>query len=135
MGACDGIASWIIAVGSIVIVISIHLFIRGWSPGDQSEFVLAGPSLKTEYEEETKGKNDKDEKDNTSDKKTHSKTLGDNLKAEEEEIENDLFAMNNNGWRCVCESGFLPPGMLKSFGSAEALIRLGAGQCYHKNAR
>ena len=35
-------------------------------------------------------------------------------------------------WRCVCEKGFLPPGMLKSFSSAEAVVRLGTGQCYHK---
>jgi hypothetical protein len=35
-------------------------------------------------------------------------------------------------WRCVCENGFLPPGLLKSFGSAEAIVRLGTGQCYHK---
>lgn len=34
-------------------------------------------------------------------------------------------------WRCVCEGGFLPPGM---FGGAEAVFRLGTGQCYHKQA-
>jgi hypothetical protein len=39
---------------------------------------------------------------------------------------------DNNTWRCVCENGFLPPGLLKSFGGAEAMIRLGTGQCYHK---
>jgi hypothetical protein len=43
----------------------------------------------------------------------------------------DLFAMNDK-WRCACEGGFLPPGMLKTFGSAEAMMRLGTGQCYHK---
>jgi hypothetical protein len=46
----------------------------------------------------------------------------------ENEEEEDLFAMNNN-WRCACEGGFLPPGM---FGGAEAVMRMGAGQCYHK---
>lgn len=46
----------------------------------------------------------------------------------EEEEEEDLFAMNNN-WRCACENGFLPPGML---GGAEAVFRMGTGQCYHK---
>lgn len=35
-------------------------------------------------------------------------------------------------WRCACEGGFLPPGMLKAFGGAEAVMRLGSGQCYHK---
>jgi hypothetical protein len=39
-----------------------------------------------------------------------------------------------NGWRCVCQEGFLPPGLLKSFGTAEAMVKLGTGQCYHKQA-
>lgn len=39
---------------------------------------------------------------------------------------------NNNKWRCACEGGFLPPGLLKTFGGAEAVMRLGSGQCYHK---
>jgi len=40
---------------------------------------------------------------------------------------------DNNNWRCACEGGFLPPGLLKDvFGGAEAAMRLGAGQCYHK---
>ena len=50
---------------------------------------------------------------------------------DEEEEEENLFQMNNQ-WRCACEGGFLPPGMLKSFGGAEAMMRLGTGQCYHK---
>lgn len=38
-----------------------------------------------------------------------------------------------NQWRCVCEEGsFLPPALLKTFGPAEAMVRLGTGQCYHK---
>jgi hypothetical protein len=42
---------------------------------------------------------------------------------------------NSNNWRCVCETGFLPPGMLKSLGgSAESVFKLGTGQCYHKQA-
>lgn len=41
---------------------------------------------------------------------------------------------SDNNWRCACEGGFLPPGMLKSFGGAEAVMRLGTGQCYHKQA-
>jgi hypothetical protein len=54
---------------------------------------------------------------------------------DDDDDEEDLVAMNNNNnnnWRCACEGGFLPPGMLKSFGSAEAMVRLGTGQCYHK---
>jgi hypothetical protein len=40
----------------------------------------------------------------------------------------------NEGWRCVCETGFLPPGLLKSFGGMEAMVRMSTGQCYHKTA-
>jgi hypothetical protein len=40
--------------------------------------------------------------------------------------------VSNNTWKCACQNGFLPPGMLKTFGSAEAMMRLGTGQCYHK---
>lgn len=39
---------------------------------------------------------------------------------------------NNNTWKCSCEGGFFSAGMLKTFGSAEAVMRLGSGQCYHK---
>mmetsp|Transcript_13899 Transcript_13899/g.32376 ORF Transcript_13899/g.32376 Transcript_13899/m.32376 type:complete len:168 (+) Transcript_13899:109-612(+) len=35
-------------------------------------------------------------------------------------------------WKCACEFGFLPAGILKTFGNAEAMMRLGVGQCYHK---
>jgi hypothetical protein len=42
---------------------------------------------------------------------------------------------NDNQWRCACaDGGFLPPGMLSSLGGAEAVFRLGTGQCYHKQA-
>ena len=50
---------------------------------------------------------------------------------EDDDYEKDLFQKNDQ-WRCACEGGFLLPGMLKSFGSANAVMRLGAGQCYHK---
>ena len=45
---------------------------------------------------------------------------------------NDTGKSDNNSWRCACENGFLPPSLLKSFGGAEAMLRLGSGQCYHK---
>ncbi len=38
----------------------------------------------------------------------------------------------NNNWRCACEGGFLPPGLLQHFSGAEAVLRMSAGQCYHK---
>lgn len=34
-------------------------------------------------------------------------------------------------WRCACEGGFLPPGM---FGNMEAVLKMGSGQCYHKQS-
>jgi len=38
-----------------------------------------------------------------------------------------------NQWRCACETGFLPPGMLgQSLGGAEAVLRMSTGRCYHK---
>lgn len=55
------------------------------------------------------------------------------VSGEDDKDEKDLFQLNtNNQWRCACNGGFLPPGLLKSFGSAEAVMRLGTGQCYHK---
>eukprot|EP00978_Attheya_sp_CCMP212_P047529 scaffold421695_cov71-Attheya_sp.AAC.1 len=39
---------------------------------------------------------------------------------------------SDNNWRCACEGGFLPPGLLKTFGGAEAVFRMSTGQCYHK---
>lgn len=51
------------------------------------------------------------------------------------EITNDITSNDNNNninWRCVCETGFLPAGLLKTFGGAESMVRLGTGQCYHK---
>lgn len=41
---------------------------------------------------------------------------------------------DSENWRCVCETGFLPPGLLKSFGGMEAMVRMSTGQCYHKTA-
>jgi hypothetical protein len=40
--------------------------------------------------------------------------------------------VSSSNWRCACEGGFLPPGMLQSLGGAEAVIRMSTGQCYHK---
>ncbi len=53
-----------------------------------------------------------------------------NSKNNDDQDENILS--DNNTWRCACESGFLPPGLLKSFGGMEAMMRMGTGQCYHK---
>jgi hypothetical protein len=48
----------------------------------------------------------------------------------EEVIETDLDDIMK--WRCVCEQGFLPPGMLKSFSGMESILRTSTGKCYHK---
>ena len=53
-------------------------------------------------------------------------------KKEDDENDDDLGTNNSNTWRCACENGFLPPGLLKTFGGAEAVMRMGMGQCYHK---
>ena len=39
---------------------------------------------------------------------------------------------DTNKWRCACEGGFLPPGLLKTFGRAESVYKMGVGDCYHK---
>jgi hypothetical protein len=41
---------------------------------------------------------------------------------------NNFASTTTNNWRCVCGQGFLPSGM---FGNAEAVLRMGSGQCYH----
>jgi beta-glucosidase/6-phospho-beta-glucosidase/beta-galactosidase len=56
---------------------------------------------------------------------------------EEEEVEKEEeeeITSSASNWRCACEEGFLPPGLLKSFGGAEAVIKMVSGQCYHKQA-
>lgn len=45
---------------------------------------------------------------------------------------NATNATDASQWRCACETGFVPSGLLKSFGGAESVIRLSTGQCYHK---
>jgi hypothetical protein len=76
------------------------------------DVATARPSPKADANETTTDPKDDDDKKSDSD-------------------DEDLFAMNDK-WRCACEGGFLPPGMLKTFGGAEAMMRLGTGQCYHK---
>ena len=43
----------------------------------------------------------------------------------------DAKNATDTNWRCACQGGFLPPGLLKSLGGAEAFMRMSAGQCYH----
>lgn len=50
---------------------------------------------------------------------------------EEEEQENTL-GTNNDTFQCACGQGWIPPGLVKTLGGAEAIFRMGSGQCYHK---
>lgn len=43
----------------------------------------------------------------------------------------DNTTSTNNQWRCACEGGFLPAGMLQSLGGAQAVFNMGIGSCYH----
>ena len=54
-----------------------------------------------------------------------------NLQGEEQLPLKQTQAADNSTttWRCACEGGFFPPGM---FGNTEAVLRMGSGQCYHK---
>jgi hypothetical protein len=77
-------------------------------------------------------KKEKDDDNDDSDKFPDHPDNFEKDKADSESFFRMNESNNNNNWRCACEGGFLPPGMLKSFGSAEAMMRLGTGQCYHK---
>jgi hypothetical protein len=58
--------------------------------------------------------------------------FNDSVKKEVERVERGATKKDNgknSNWRCACEGGFLPPGI---FGNAEAVLRMGSGQCYHK---
>lgn len=81
--------------------------------------------------DETSTEDDEEDEDIDDDKKDGNDEKDDNGDNDDDNDEDDLFKMNDQ-WRCACEGGFLPPGMLKSFGGAEAMMRLGTGQCYHK---
>lgn len=70
----------------------------------------------------------------TTNNDTFSSTSSIGNKGIKKKMNNDeaMSISDNNSWRCACENGFLPPGLLKSFGGVEAMIRMGSGQCYHK---
>jgi hypothetical protein len=93
--------------------ITVQSFLEVHKKGDFPEVrkVEEGEVEEEEKAEEEKEVNEKEEK----------------LEEKEEEL-----ASNTSNWRCACEGGFLPPGLLKTFGSAEAVIRMSTGQCYHK---
>ncbi len=59
-------------------------------------------------------------------------TAGGEPESNNKENKDDGKGDTKNTWRCACENGFLPPNLLKSFGGVESMVRMGAGQCYHK---
>jgi hypothetical protein len=85
--------------------ITVQSFLEVHKKGDFPEF------RKEEEEEEEEEEVEKDKK---------------------EEVEKEEIASSTNNWRCACENGFLPPGLLKTFGGAEAVMRMSTGQCFHK---
>lgn len=125
----------VFTIGLVVLVQAMF-----WLPSFSSRKETAeqdGESVSNEDEDIANGnfevRTDKDDKPESEEKKsltTNNRTETDaDTKAE---VDSALLTSNNNTWRCACEGGFLPPGMLKSFGTAEAMMRLGTGQCYHK---
>jgi hypothetical protein len=95
--------------------------------------------------ESGRDKNEKEISNSSSSLDTKKCNNGDEVENNKEDNEEDWFKINdgstktgnnnnNNNWRCACEFGFLPAGMLKTFGNAEAIAKLGIGQCYHKQS-
>jgi len=57
-----------------------------------------------------------------------------NQSIKDKEIPSGPSFGKTENWRCACDGRFLPPSLLKSFGGMEAAVKLGIGQCYHKNS-
>jgi len=107
---------------------------------EQSSSIIIQDQPSSENKTSTNKSREKSLKGRDGDEEVFSrKPLEKGKAGDENENEEDWFKMNdgntgnsNNNWRCACEFGFLPAGMLKTFGSAEAIAKLGIGQCYHK---
>lgn len=64
--------------------------------------------------------------DRNNDKDNNNNNTNSNHVEKDDIVKKDAFLQQQNDqWRCVCETGFLPPGLLKSFGGAEAMMRVG----------
>lgn len=64
-------------------------------------------------------------------RKTKNKSIPASVSKTNETVSNKTKSSEYK-WRCACEGGFLPPGLLKNFSGVESVMRLGSGQCYHK---
>lgn len=127
----------LIPIATIGLVIFVQVIF--WFPSSPKSPAAEGAesdnkSAVEQREMEESLNNHKNNNDVASNSTTDTNSVPETNKAEETATveDSDLFQKSNNNWRCACEGGFLPPGMLKTFGSAEAMMRLGTGQCYHK---
>ncbi len=116
----ETIASWVVPLFTIGVVLCVQCIF--WIP------TLSSKSNVTATPNEPLEKNNRNDGALLSMPSTASTGMNEK---EGDDNDKDLFQRNDQ-WRCACEGGFLPPGLLKSFGSAEAMMRLGTGQCYHK---
>ena len=113
--------SILIVVFSVAAILTVNMF-------------LPNRSIYAAFEE---GVDDFDESDSLNEKhktgfQTESMKQSGSLPVDHDDSLTEEGSENN--WRCACDSSFLPAGLLKSFGGAENVIRLGTGQCYHTKA-
>lgn len=133
--------SWLLPIGTISLVVFVQILF--WRPSDDPEEVVVIDASSNNNMEESSSTSDNptnhttqttDDSSSSSVPRTSAKEHPKQQSMDEDnDDDEDLFQMNDT-WRCACENGFLPPGMLKTFGNAEAMIRLGTGQCYHKQS-
>ena len=124
----------------------IATILKGGNSGDSQTFQnktlnqLEDMNAKQVAEKENNERHDSEQKFPSSVDRTNIKR-NDKVKEDEvtskDEVDNSRKVVKQpkdsvSEWRCVCETGFLPPGLLKSFGGMEAMVRMSAGQCYHK---
>jgi hypothetical protein len=144
----QSIMSWLIPIVTISLVVFVQAMF--WLPSSSppplpptQEDKISNKKNQAEQPETDETLNKKQETDETRNRasadapetRNTEETTNENSNSTDVTDVTDMFQQNNtNNWRCACEGGFLPPGMLKTFGSAEAMMRLGTGQCYHKQA-
>jgi hypothetical protein len=126
----------VFSVAAILIVNNMYfLVVAGSNAAPQSDYTTATlgrqPPDDVALSSRNGGTSENPEKSPVPTNNEHGET--DDEQAQVVDIMNAVVTEDNN-WRCACEGGFLPPGLLKSFGGAEAVMRLGTGQCYHQQA-
>ena len=127
------VLSWMLPVATIGAVLFVQVMF--WMPTVSSKETSEEKKEETEESRVPTSSKTIEPADNITSKNDRGTTKNSNTTdaTNNNDDDEDWFKMNdNNTWRCACEGGFLPPGMLKTFGGAEAMMRLGTGQCYHK---